>query len=172
MLGGIMKHRVTGKQHNSKMCFVCGLQNPAGLKASFFSVEGDQLVALYTPCEEHQGYPDRMHGGIAATILDETMGRAVNIDQVDIWGITVELKIRYRKPVPLNEELRVVGRISRDTRRMFEGSGEILLPSGEIAVEGYGKYMKLPLVEITDFDFEEQDWKPVIKEDDPEYIEF
>ena len=166
-----MKHQVTGKQHNSKMCFVCGLQNIAGLKASFFSVEGDQLVAIFTPCEEHQGYPDRMHGGIAATILDETIGRTVNIDQVDIWGITVELKIRYKKPVPLNQELRVVSRITRDTRRLFEGSGEILLPNGEVAVEGFGKYIKLPLDEITDINFEEEDWKPIIREDDPEFIE-
>jgi acyl-coenzyme A thioesterase PaaI-like protein len=166
-----MEHKVTGKQHNSKMCFVCGLQNSAGLKASFFSVEGDQLVALFTPCEEHQGYPGRMHGGIASTILDETIGRAVNIDQVEIWGITIELKIRYRKPVPLNEELKVVGRITRDTRRMFEGSGEILLPSGEVAVEAFGKYIKLPLDEIADFDFDEQDWKPIESEDDPEFIE-
>ena len=167
-----MEHKVTAKQHNSKMCFVCGLQNSAGLKASFFSVEGNQLVALFTPCEEHQGYPGRMHGGIASTILDETIGRAVNIDQVDIWGITVELKIRFRKPVPLNEELRVVGRITRDTRRLFEGSGEILLPNGEVAVEGFGKYIKLPLDEIADFDFDEQDWKPIANEDDPEFIEF
>ena len=166
-----MKHQVTAKQHNSKMCFVCGLQNSAGLKASFYSVEGDQLVAIFTPCEEHQGYPGRMHGGISATILDETIGRAVNIDQVDIWGITVELKIRYRKPVPLDEELRVVGRVTRDTRRMFEGSGEILLESGEVAVEGFGKYVKLPLDEISDFDFDEQDWRPVITEDDPDFIE-
>ena len=54
---------------------------------------------------------------------------------------------------------------------MFEGSGEILLATGEVAVEGFGKYMKLRLDEITDINFEEEDWKPIISEDDPEYIE-
>jgi acyl-coenzyme A thioesterase PaaI-like protein len=170
-MGGHMEHKVTAKQHNSKMCFVCGLKNEFGLHASFFEIEGDQLVALFTPCEEHQGYPGRMHGGLAATILDETIGRALMITTEEAWGVTAEFSVRYKKPVPLDQELRVIGRITRDTRRIFEGTGEILLPDGEIAVEGSGKYIKLPLNEIADFDYEEQDWKTVPDEDDPQVIE-
>jgi len=165
-----MSTKVTGKQHNSRMCFVCGLKNPSGLKASFYEVEGDQLVALFSPCEEHQGYPDRLHGGLAATILDETIGRAMNINQDEIWGVTVEFNVRYKKPVPLNQQLRVVGRITNQNRRLFEGTGEILLPDGQVAVEGHGKYLKLPLEEIADFDVEEQEWKAVLTADDPEEI--
>jgi len=166
-----MTQNVIAKQHNSKMCFVCGLKNSAGLKASFYEVEGDQLVALFTPCDEHQGYPDRLHGGLAATILDETIGRAMNINQHEIWGVTVEFNVRYKKPVPLGQELRVVGRITKENRRLFEGTGEILLPNGEVAVEGFGKYIKLPLDEIADFDYEEQEWKAVIDEEDPKTID-
>ncbi len=166
-----MSKKVTAKQHNSKMCFVCGLKNPAGLKAFFYEVEGDQLVALFTPCERHQGYPDRLHGGLAATILDETIGRAMNINNEEIWGVTVEFNVRYKKPVPLDQELRVVGRIINQNRRLFEGTGEILLPDGQVAVEGHGKYIKLPLEEIADFDYDEEDWKAVLDENDPEQIE-
>ena len=166
-----MPQKVTAKQHNSKMCFVCGLKNPAGLKASFYEVENNQLVALFTPCDEHQGYPGRMHGGLAATILDETIGRAMNIDNNEVWGVTVEFNARYKKPVPLNTELRVVGRITNENRRLFEGTGEILLPDGQVAVEGRGKYIKLPLDEIADFDYEEQEWKAVLDEGDPTEIE-
>lgn len=166
-----MSQKVTAKQHNSRMCFVCGLKNPAGLKASFFEVENNQLVALFTPCEEHQGYPERMHGGLAATILDETIGRAMNIQNDEVWGVTVEFNARYKKPVPLDTELRVVGRITSENRRLFEGTGEILLPDGEVAVEGRGKYIKLPLDEIADFDYEEQEWKAVLDEGDPVEID-
>jgi acyl-coenzyme A thioesterase PaaI-like protein len=166
-----MSKKVTAKQHNSRMCFVCGLKNPTGLKASFFEVEGNQLVAIFTPCEQHQGYPGRLHGGLAATILDETIGRAMNINQNEIWGVTVEFNARYKKPVPLDQKLRVVGRITNQRSRMFEGTGEILLPDGEVAVEGYGKYIKLPLEEISDFDYEEQEWKAVLEEGDPTEIE-
>ena len=166
-----MRHQITGKQNNSRMCFVCGLKNSFGLQASFYELEGDQLVALFTPCEEHQSYPGRMHGGLAATILDETIGRAIMIKQDEIWGVTVEFKVRYRQPIPLGEELRVVGRITKDSRRLFEGSGEILLPDSQIAVEGSGKYIKLPLDDIADFDFEEQEWKNVFSPEDPLSIE-
>lgn len=166
-----MPQKVTAKQHNSRMCFVCGLKNNAGLKASFYEVENNQLVALFTPCEEHQGYPGRLHGGLAATILDETIGRAMNIKNDEIWGVTVEFNVRYKKPVPLDTELRVVGRITNENRRLFEGTGEILLPSGEVAVEGHGKYIKLPLDEIADFDYDEQEWKAILNDDDPVEID-
>ena len=166
-----MKHKVTGKQQNTKMCFVCGLKNSFGLHASFFEIEDNLLVAIFTPCQEHQGYPGRMHGGIAASILDETIGRAVMIEQDEIWGVTVEFKVRYRNPIPLGVKLRVVGRITKENRRMFEGSGEILLPDGEVAVQGFGKYFKLPLDDIADFDFDEQVWKTVPSPEDPQTIE-
>ena len=166
-----MSKKVIGKQHNSRMCFVCGLKNPAGLKAFFYEVEGDQLVALFKPGEQHQGYPGRLHGGLAATILDETIGRAMNINNDEIWGVTVEFNARYKKPVPLDQELRVVGRITNQNRRFFEGTGEILLPDGQVAVEGHGKYIKLPLEEIADFDYEEQEWKAVLTAEDPEVLE-
>ena len=166
-----MSHQVTAKQNNSKMCFVCGLNNSFGLHASFYELENNQLVALFTPGEEHQGYPGRLHGGLAATILDETIGRSLMIQQGEVWGVTVEFKVRYRKPVPLGVELRVVGRITKDNRRMFEGTGEILLPDGEVAVEGFGKYIKLPLDDIADFDYEEQEWKTVLSPEDPKTIE-
>ncbi len=65
-----MKHSVTGKQANSKMCLVCGLKNPFGLHTSFFELDNDELLAVFTPREEHQSYPGRLHGGITSTILD------------------------------------------------------------------------------------------------------
>ena len=89
-----MEHKVTSKQHNSKMCFVCGLNNQFGLKASFYEVEGDQLVFLFTPCEEHQSYLGRMHGGLAGTILDETIGWALMLSTEEAWGVTAEFTVR------------------------------------------------------------------------------
>lgn len=74
-----MLPKITGKQHNSNLCFICGLQNISGLKASFFETEGKELIATFMPTEEHQSYSGRLHGGIASAILDETIGRAIVI---------------------------------------------------------------------------------------------
>ena len=167
-----MKHHVERKQPNSKMCLVCGLKNPYGLKTSFLELENGDLVGLFTPMEEHQSYPGRLHGGVAAALLDETIGRAILCKYPEtVWGVTVEFTTRFRKPIPIRGDLKVVGRITNETSRTFEGTGEILLPDGQKAVEGWGKYLKLPLDKIADFKFDEQEWKVVPSELDPKDID-
>ncbi|HEY45392.1 MAG: thioesterase [Anaerolineae bacterium SM23_ 63] len=167
-----MRHRVTAKQENSKMCLVCGLKNPFGLKTSFYELENEELLAIFRTSEEHQSYPGRLHGGIATAVLDETIGRAILMKDRDIWGVTINFSTRYRQPIPLDEEIRVIGRIDHIGHRHFEGSGEILLKDGSVAVEGKGKFLKLPLDDIADFDAEEQEWRVVTSPNDPEYVAF
>lgn len=153
------------------MCFVCGLKNSFGLHSSFYELENGELMAVFSPGEEHQGYPGRLHGGIAATILDETMGRAVMMDKTDeYWGVTIEFSSRYRKPVPIDSKVRVIARITKNSSRIFEGTGEIILEDGTVAVEGKGKYLKLALSKIADFNADEQEWKVIDSPDDPDHV--
>jgi len=166
-----MKQKVLKKQQNSKKCLVCGLENELGLKASFYELENGELVALFHPLEEHQSYPGRLHGGIAGAILDETIGRAIMINDENIWGVTVELNLKYKKPIPLNEELKVIGRITRDSSRLFEGTGEIVLKNGDIAVSASGKYLKMSIEKIADFNKEEQNWRVELSDDDPNELD-
>lgn len=166
-----MRYKVMKKQNNSKMCFVCGLDNDYSLKASFFELNNDEVIATFKPLEGHQSYPGRLHGGVAASILDETIGRAMNIKNKDIWGVTVELNVQYKKPVPLDQELKVVGRITRDTSRLFEGTGELILSNGEVAVTASGKYMKLPIDKIADFGGPDE-WRLCNCDSDPEEVEY
>ena len=162
------------------MCLVCGRDNPYGLHARFYELApeqpaaagappgappagapvaaGPELLGVFHVREEHQSYPGRLHGGISSTILDETIGRAILLLQPGAWGVTVEFTVRFRKPVPLDEEVRCVARITRDTSRLFEGAGEILLADGSVAVEGSGKYLKQSLEGITDLGFVEREW--------------
>ena len=155
------------------MCFVCGLKNVAGLKASFYETDDGALVAAFTPEAVHQSYPGRLHGGIAATILDETIGRAVMIgSKKEVWGVTLELTVEYKQPLPLAVELRVVGRITEQNSRFFSGSGEILLPDGTVAVLARGRYMKVPLEKIAGVEDAEFGWEVLPKQDDPEEFRF
>jgi len=167
-----MQHRVTRKQYNSKLCFVCGLRNSSGLNASFYETEGGELIAVFVPRIEHQSYPGRLHGGLASTILDETIGRAILVgNEKEIWGLTVELNLTYKKPIPLGVELKVVARITEENSRFFHGTGEIVLPGGEVAVAARGKYLKAPLEKIADFDRAENEWVVVPDENDPKSID-
>lgn len=166
-----MIYKVTGKQPNSKMCFVCGLKNEFGLKASFYETDKNELIALFKPCQEHQGYPGRLHGGVAAAILDETIGRMMTIGKEDeIWGVTLEFKIKYKKSIPLDEEVKIIARLVDENKRFFKGIGKIILSDGDIAAEAEGKYLKLPIEKIADFDKELNEWRVVESETDPDSI--
>ena len=57
---------------NSARCFVCGDSNPRGLRMRF-QREGELVVARFTPEADHQGYDDRVHGGVLSAVLDEMM---------------------------------------------------------------------------------------------------
>jgi uncharacterized protein (TIGR00369 family) len=168
-----MIKKVLKKQNSSKMCFVCGTINDFGLHADFYETDNNELVALIKPSDQHQGYPGRMHGGIAATILDETIARSIcNGKDEQLWGVTLELKTRFRKPIPLGQELKIVGRVTREGNRTFEGTGEILLPNGEISVSAEGKYLKADINKIdTESRLSDDEWFLANNPDDPTEIE-
>jgi acyl-coenzyme A thioesterase PaaI-like protein len=161
------------KQPNSYFCFICGVKNVNGVHVNFYevpprAVDGEQaggtkeILARFTGQSYHQGYPGRMHGGIITGILDETIGRAINIGEGEhpmTWGVTAELTVRFRKPVPLDVELTARGRITRDIHHVFEGEGEIYLPDGTVAATAHGKYVRLKLDAIAGLDPEALGWK-------------
>lgn len=163
--------KITAKQPNSSECFVCGLDNDKGLQAAFFETDTNEIAALFTPHPLHQSYPGRVHGGIAACILDETMGRAVQIGNPDVWGVTVELTLAYKKPLPYGQQLKALGRITKDTRLLFEAEGEIYTPEGDIAVTAKARYVKMSINQISDdFNPDSNAWQVHLHIDDPTEI--
>ena len=151
------------KQPNSRNCFLCGMQNPIGLKLSFYEDGEHRVFAEFTPGEEHQGYPGVLHGGITCALLDETIGRTLVRD--DIWAMTVDLNVRFRKPVPLGQKLTVVGEMVRLRSRTMEGRGEIRLADGSVAAIAQAKYIRLPDEQVAQFREELGDWQVVPDED-------
>ena len=167
-----MKQKVIAKQPNSKMCYVCGLKNPKGLQASFYELENGEVAGQFCAGEDYQGYPDRLHGCIAAGLLDEAIGRAIRTHyRGEAMGQTAELHLRYRAPVPLNQPLRIVARVTRDIRRVFEGTAELKLPDGTVAVEAAGKYFNLTGDTLPEDELEAQEWRVYPAEDDPRELE-
>jgi acyl-coenzyme A thioesterase PaaI-like protein len=147
------------KQPTSRMCFVCGESNPAGIHMQFYTQADGSVTGYFCGDDMHQGYPARMHGGIITAILDETMARAVMAAAGDLaCGVTVQMTVRFCKPVPLQTELKTVARITKDWPRMFEGAAEVLLPDGTVATEATGRYVKVDLGQMPDFDPEREEW--------------
>ncbi len=122
------------------MCYACGEKNERGLHMEFRR-EGERAVCDYTPCEYQQGYPGRMHGGIVATLLDEAMGWAVYGARQ--WGATARLSVRFRRPVGLDQKLRIDAWITHNRSRLIELRGEVHDERGALLAEGEGSFMKL-----------------------------
>ncbi len=90
-------------QPTSRMCFVCGRENPCGLKLKFYEdPENGTVQAEFVVLEMYQGYPGVVHGGVIAAILDEVAGRAVMLRKDhEAFMVTLRLTVRYRKPTPV-----------------------------------------------------------------------
>ncbi|HZB96882.1 MAG TPA: PaaI family thioesterase [Herpetosiphonaceae bacterium] len=129
------------QQPDSNACFVCGRENPAGLKLDFFQA-GDHVETTFMPRPEHQGWPGFLHGGILYAVLDETMGRVGFT--LDAFLMSGRVEIRYRQPAPIGQPLRIVGSLVRDRGRALELQGFAQLPDGTVVAEAAGLYMRVP----------------------------
>jgi uncharacterized protein (TIGR00369 family) len=126
---------------NSRSCFVCGEENIAGLQLRFF-VEGDKVKTWFQPKPHHCGYPNVLHGGVVAALLDETIAWAAN-RALSRMTMTAELKLRYRKPVPGDRPMLVVAEITKAGRRIAYGNGAILDEAGEEFARAEGSFIPL-----------------------------
>ena len=73
----------------------------------FYTIAPGEVEAHHILTDHYQGYPGVVHGGIIASMLDEVMGRVFMEGDPPRFMVTAELKIRYKKPVPVNTPLKL-----------------------------------------------------------------
>lgn len=140
--------KVISKQRNTKMCYICGLDNPYGTKSQFYNMEDGCVISPITYKDFHQSFPQRVHGGLIATMLDELACRAYWYNDNYQLGVTTGLEVKYRKPVPYNVELLAHGVVVEDKSRMFKTLARIIDKDGTVYAEGLATYLKLPQEKI------------------------
>lgn len=148
--------KVIKKQGNSKMCFICGMDNPYGVHAQFYEMEDGSVCSLFEFRLEHQSYPKRVHGGLISAMLDELACRAYWIVCPKKLAVTIDLQTKYRKPVPYGEPLKGIGKIIKWNNRFFISSCQILDQANQLLAEGEIKYLIVPDEQITDSTYEEE----------------
>jgi acyl-coenzyme A thioesterase PaaI-like protein len=130
-----MKDHPVTRQPNSSGCFVCGLRNPIGLKIVFEEDrELTEVHARLSVPETYRSYPGVVHGGIVATILDETSGRALMLHAGDqnLFFATARIEIRYRQATPTQTPLLAVGWVERAGESRARVRGELRLEDGTV----------------------------------------
>ncbi len=124
------------KQSNTHQCFVCGLENPFGLRLHFESDGAGRAITRTIFSSEYQGYPGIVHGGILSTVLDEVGGRAtmkgIRPDNVLVTG---KLTVHFRKPVRIGQPVVIEGFLVKDYGKVVETKGTIKSETGELLVE-------------------------------------
>lgn len=107
---------------------------------------------------EYEGYPGVVHGGILASILDETGGRAL-MDAPDHFMVTAQLNVRYRKPVPTGTPLVIVGMAGERRGRVSHAHSEIQNQDGDVLAEAELVLVDIPESQLADVDPEELGWR-------------
>jgi acyl-coenzyme A thioesterase PaaI-like protein len=147
------------KQPNSRNCFVCGLENPFGLKLTFIEVAPDEVISKARVPVQFEGYPGIVHGGITAAMLDEVVSRAAMIGNHDRFRLTAKLELRYRKPVPSETELLLRGSLLQTRGKLTRARGELVLPDGSVAAEAEALLADYDVGELDPARLEALGWK-------------
>jgi acyl-coenzyme A thioesterase PaaI-like protein len=90
-----------------------------------------------------EGPPTYAHGGVSALLLDQMLGYATSATGHP--GLTVDLVIRYRRPVPLQTPLRLRAWVAGIEGRIVTAQGSIVAGSepAVVLVEATGTFQEL-----------------------------
>jgi uncharacterized protein (TIGR00369 family) len=123
-------------------CFVCGQNNPHGMRLKFILDEPRQtFVCKFRLSSRYTGPPGHTHGGIIASILDDAMGKVNKLRHV--VALTREMTVEYLKPVPLHKPLRVEGREEKVRGRTHINTAEILNDKNEVLARSRGIFIAI-----------------------------
>jgi uncharacterized protein (TIGR00369 family) len=116
-------------------CFVCGAKNPGGLRLSFdIDKEKQTLQTTFIPRPVYQGYDGIVHGGIISTLLDEAMAKLSY--ELGYDAVTASLEVRFKKPAPILEPLKIFGEITEVNQRLVRAKAKITKGDGTVLATG------------------------------------
>ena len=119
-------------------CFVCGKKNPAGLKMEFRENPLTRDVEATVIFPAHlQGWQNTVHGGLLATVLDETMIKAAAV--AGHKCVTAEITVKYKKPALTGAAYRVSGRSLESRGRIVLAESLLCDSNGQVLAQATGK---------------------------------
>jgi len=122
------------------MCFVCGEENPIGLKLKF-AWEGDRYRTEFIPGVEHQSYTGLMHGGLISTILDEVMGKLLFSRGINT--VTARLEVRFQRPVAIGEKVVFWSEVVADKGKLIETRAQAETADGTSLAQAKAVFMRV-----------------------------
>lgn len=131
------------KVRDDDHCFVCGRSNPAGLHLSFdLDLSTHTVTTVFRPSRIHQGWKNRLHGGILSTILDEVMVNAAYL--ADMPAVTAEMTVRFRAPTDTKQKLIIRGTIKEIRGKFLRAEGDCRTEDGVCVAEAKALLIRMP----------------------------
>lgn len=120
-------------------CFGCAPHNMAGVRMEFYE-DGDEIVSIWKPRPEFQGWFNTLHGGIQSVLLDEICAWVV-LRQLQTTGVTSKMETRFRKAISTNDSHIVLRASMREHRHnIVTIDARIYNTEGEVCTEAVCTY--------------------------------
>ncbi len=122
----------------ARYCFVCGSDNPRGLKIPYY-YDGKRVETEFVPDSELCGFDDIVHGGIVFSLADEAMMHLIRAS--GLRAITAEITIRYHGYAKANEKIYVTAEFENITERLIKAKCALLDNDGRKIATARGKFL-------------------------------
>lgn len=126
-------------------CFGCSPHNPRGLGLRFTRTGERSVESRTRVAPDLCGYGGVVHGGVQAALLDEVMGVAAHtaFDPEEVDLVTVEMELRYRRPVPAGRPLVVRAAWTERDGRDVRLEGAIESAEGEALTTARSRWRRI-----------------------------
>lgn len=134
-------------------CFACSSENAFGLQMKFYH-EDDFVICKWEPKTHFDGWKGIVHGGIQATLIDET-GEWYIFSKLGRSAVTINLDIRYKNPVKSDSgEILIKARLIEYSKKIANIEIMIFDANDNLCTKATGKYFVYSEKEsIEKFDF-------------------
>ncbi len=119
-------------------CLVCGHENPSGLHLMFTAQPDRSVHATFRGGFAYQGYPDAMHGGLVATLIESAMTNC--LFSMGVVAEVMKLEIKYQSPARWYQPCHVSGALTRSTQRMHYLTASVR-QDGRVVAQGWATFV-------------------------------
>ena len=122
-------------------CFGCGEANPTGLQLEFMLAPDGTVVCPVSVSDRFEGAAGILHGGIVATLLDETMSKCLRAR--GLTAMTRHMEVDYKRPVPSCTSIRMEGHVVRSEGRKHWVEAHILNSEQQVLAHSRGLFVEV-----------------------------
>ena len=105
-----------------------------------FYEDGDEVVSIWKPRPEYQGWIDTLHGGIQAVLMDEICAWVI-LRKLQTTGVTSKMETRYRKSIDTKDSHIVLRASIKEVKRnIVIVEAKLYNKDGEVCTESVCTY--------------------------------